>query len=105
MEWAVTERRRLREFHAKVPMLSQYDELKPWNSVLLAAFRGTASLTYWKAKVDLRVKEFEEATSHRGKGIQADVLQLQGGGALGPDIVAWTLANIVEERKRARRHT
>ena len=83
MEWAITERRRLREFHVKVPMLSQYDESKPWNSVLLAAFRGTASLTYWKAKVDLRVKEFEEATSHRGKGIQADVLQLQGGGALG----------------------
>ena len=40
MEWAITERRRLKSFHEKVPMLSQYSEDKPWNSVLLAAFRA-----------------------------------------------------------------
>ena len=85
MEWATTERRRRREFHAKVPALSQYDEAKPWNSVLLAAFRGTASLSYWKDKVDLRVREFEESGKAAGikRKAQEDVLRLQGGGLAG----------------------
>ena len=92
MEWATTERRRRREFHAKVPSLSQYDEAKPWNSVLLAAFRGTASLSYWKDKVDLRFREFEESGKAAGikRKAQEDVLRLQGGGLAGQPSLAGT---------------
>ena len=74
-EWAIGERRRQKEFHSLVPIHSQYNDDRPWNSVLRAAFEGTEAIQYWKRTVEDKAKRWQD---RGGRGVQADVLQLQG---------------------------
>ena len=59
-EWAVQERRRQAAFHEECPALSKYDPGHAWNSVLLAAFRGSESLQYWEKAYKEKAQKWME---------------------------------------------
>ena len=59
-EWAVTEKRRQREFHSTCPMFTKYDPSLPWNSILLSAFQGVGSVQFWDRTVKGRERQWRE---------------------------------------------
>ena len=60
-EFAVTELRKQRQFHAAHPDMSAYDPNRPWNSVLLAAVTGITAIQYWEAALKEKARRWMES--------------------------------------------
>ena len=60
-EFAPTELRRQRLFHATNPGMSSWDEAMPWNSVLLAGTTGLEAMQFWTDHLKERARRWAES--------------------------------------------
>ena len=84
-EWAVEERRRQQSFHDENPLLSKFDPIRPWNSVLRAAIRGIDSMAFWDDHVKEKARKYEKDRSTGGnQWVARQETSYQGGAPTPP---------------------